>query len=91
MTTDPVSLDKFYVGWSADDGRIYQLLGLYESDNAKSAVQDAAKNHGKPGRYLVMPDDKITLFNVTFDMVPQLDKIVEADAIAAPETPVIIP
>jgi|tagenome__1003787_1003787.scaffolds.fasta_scaffold20453514_2 hypothetical protein len=88
--SSPSSLDKFYVGWS-DDNRIYQLLGLYEADSMKDAVNDASKNHGKPGRYLVMPEDKVTLFEVTFDMVPQLDKVQEADTIPPPETPVIIP
>jgi hypothetical protein len=88
--SSPSSLDKFYVGWS-DDNRIYQLLGLYEADSMKDAVNDASKNHGKSGRYLVMPEDKVTLFEVTFDMVPQLDKVTEADAIPPPDTPVIIP
>lgn len=90
MTSDPPVLDKFYVGWS-DDNRTYQLLGLYEASNMKDAVDVASKNHGKDGRYLVMPEDKVTLFDVTFDMVPQLNKITEADTLPPPDTPVIIP
>lgn len=84
------TLDRFYVGWS-DDNRVYQLLGLYEAENMRSAVNDASKNHGKPGRYLVMPEDKITLFDVTFDIVPELTKVSQADAIPLQDTPVIIP
>jgi hypothetical protein len=98
--SSPTSLDKFYVGWS-DDNRIYQLLGVYEADSMKDAVTDASKNHGKSGRYLVMPEDKVTVFDVTFDMVPQLNKIAEAVVVppsdpppaipSTPETTVIIP
>jgi hypothetical protein len=84
------TLDKFYVGWS-DDNRVYQLLGLYEAENMKDAVTDAAKNHGKSGRYLVMPEDKITLFDVTFDMIPNLGKVSVPDTVPLPDTPVIIP
>jgi hypothetical protein len=86
----PTTLDRFYVGWS-DDNRVYQLLGLYEAENMKNAVSDASKNHGKPGRYLVMPEDKITLFDVTFDMVPNLDKVSQTDTVPPPDTSVIIP
>jgi hypothetical protein len=89
MTSTP-SLDRFYVGWS-DDNRVYQLLGLYEAENMKDAVIDAAKNHGKSGRYLVMPEDKITLFDVIFDMVPELNKVSQVDAVPPPDTPVILP
>lgn len=82
----PNSLEKFYVGWSGD-GRTYQLLGLYEADNAQSAVDEAARNHKQLGNYLVMPDDKITVFNVPEgEWVPVINKMTE-EQIITPDSP----
>jgi hypothetical protein len=38
-----------------------------------------------------MPEDKITLFDVIFDMVPELNKVSQVDAVPPPDTPVILP
>lgn len=89
MTTTP-TLENYYVGWS-DDNRTYQLLGLYEASSMKDAVTDASKNHGKPGRYMIIPDDKVAFIDITFDMVPQLSKVAQSDTIPLPDTPVVIP
>jgi hypothetical protein len=89
MTTTS-TLENFYVGWS-DDKQTYQLLGLYEATSMRDAVTDASKNHGKPGRYMIIPDDKVFFVDVTFDMVPQLTKVAQADVVPLPDTPVIVP
>jgi hypothetical protein len=80
------TLSTYYVGWS-EDQRNYQLLGLYEAAGNKDAVQQASINHGKAGRYLVLASDKVTLFDVTFDMVPQMTKVEEDGSVPPPEPP----
>lgn len=84
-TQQTTTLSSFYVGWSPD-GRSYQLLGLYEAANAKDAVNEASMNHGQSGRYLVMPDDKVTVFQVTFDLIPQMVKVTEEDSVVRTPT-----
>lgn len=88
MATAP-TLSTFYVGWS-EDNRTYQLLGTYDGESAKSAVEQAARNHGKGGHYLVLPYDRVTLFDVAFDMVPKLTKVEERVPLPV-DSPVIIP
>lgn len=83
--SDTPPLDNFYVGWSSD-GRTYQLLGMYEANNAKDAVSEASVNHGQDGRYLVMPNDKVTLFDVTFEKVPQMTKVAQQDSVPTDPT-----
>lgn len=74
MTTP--ELESFYVAWSEDEGT-YQMLGTYDATNAKNASEMAAANHRQPGRYLVMPDDKVSLFNVSLDVIPVAVKVTD--------------
>jgi hypothetical protein len=56
----------FFVGWT-NDVRAFQLLGSYNKDTVDEAIEAAATNHGREGRYIAMPASELVQKDVVFD------------------------